>query len=197
MRPGATPSFAWLVLCLAGCVLGLAACAEAPSENGVARGTFVMYLDGAVQDTIRGAAYLRDTTAAEPGLELDADSVGWSAHWMRSDTPTRTYALMPHALLQDAQSAATEGVYQPPPRVDDPPAASLFMEYKQRGTFEAQAGTLHVDRATATEHVGRMQATLTLRGRAAPRITVTGRWHAVPAPQGAVSALRPGRYGLE
>lgn len=195
MPPGATPSFAWLVVCLAGCVLGLAACADASSENGVARGTFVMYLDGAVQDTIRGAAYLRDTTAAEPGLELDADSVGWSVHWIRGDT--RTYALMPHALLQDVRSAATEGMYQPPPRVNDPPPASLFMEYNQRGTFEAQAGTLHVDRATATEHVGRMQATLTLRGRAAPRITVTGRWHAVPAPQGAVSTLRPNRRGLE
>lgn len=179
-----------LLLCICS-ALGIAACtSEAPSGNGVARGAFVMYVDGAVQDTVRGAAYLRDTTSTEPGLELDADSIGWSVHWMRSETPAPTYTLVPHALMQAVQKEATDDAYRPAPRVTDPLAASLFMAYGTQGTFEAQAGTLHVERATPTDHVGRVHATLTLRGQTAPRVTVQGHWHAVPAPDELPSHVR-------
>lgn len=171
-----------LLVCICS-VLTVAACtSESPSGNGVARGAFVMYVDGAVQDTVRGAAYLRDTTSAEPGLELDADSIGWSVHWMRNDAPAPTYTLVPHALMQAVQADATDDAYRPAPRVNDPLVASLFMAYGTQGTFEAQAGTLHVERATPTDHIGDVQATLTFRGQAAPRVTIQGYWHAIPAP---------------
>ena len=185
------PALLIAVLVLGGSALGLVGCADNASEpGGLERGAFVMRISGAVQDTVRGAAYLRDAATSEPGLELDADSVGWSVHWMQSDT-VALYAIMPHTLLRAAQSAATDGGYHPEAAPDAPPLASLFMDYGARGSFEAQAGTLFVDRATPTDHVGRVHATLLLRGPGAPRqVRVTGRWHAVPAPESLPSHLQ-------
>ena len=179
------------VLVPAALLLSMVGCArDAPGPQDVERGAFVMHVSGAVEDTVRGAAYLRDASTGEPGLELDADSVGWSVHWMQRDT-VASYAIRPHTLLQAAQSAGTDGTYYPEGLRNSAPLASLFMAYGGKRSFEAQAGTLSVERATATDHVGHMKATLTLRGRAAPaEVHISGEWHAVPAPEVLPAHLR-------
>ena len=168
--------------------LGLAACDDKPTADRLERGAFVMIIDGAMQDTVRGAAYLRDATTNEPGVELDADSIGWSVHWM-PEAESSEYAIMPHALLQEAIAAANDDQY----RVHSPreeASASMFMEYGRFGPFEAQAGTLAVEQSADTDHVARVQATL-VDASGSDEITINGRWHAIPAPERLPSHLQP------
>lgn len=173
--------------------LSLAACNGDPATDRLERGGFVMIIDGAKQDTVRGVAYLRDTSTNEPGVELDADSVGWSVHWM-PETESSEYAIIPHVLLQEAVAAANDGQYRAhSPR--DEASASMFMEYGRFGSFEAQAGTLTVEQSAMeqnadTDHVAQVQATL-VDASGSDEITIHGRWHAVPAPEELPSHLQP------
>jgi len=147
-----------------------------------------MVLDGSVQDTVRGTAYVRDTDTNEPGIELDADSIGWSVHWM-PDTTASEYVIMPHALLQDAIAAANDDRYRPPTREEEV-GASVFMEYGRLGSFEATEGTLTTEEAPDADHIGHIQAILE-DGAGTEEMTVEGHWHAVPAPETLPSHMQP------
>ncbi|MFO8232479.1 MAG: hypothetical protein R6U20_07415 [Longimonas sp.] len=185
--------FAWvcgIVIIGGGLALALSACENGADERAVERGTFVMTLDGSVQDTVRGTAYLRGAENNEPGLELDADSIGWSVHWSEVEGAGPAYTIMPHALLQASQDHSDDS-YPAYRSEDDEPGASLFMEYGRLGSFEAQAGTLTVEQQTDTEHIGRIQATLTDPSGARAEVTVEGHWHAIPAPDTVPSHLQP------
>jgi hypothetical protein len=129
-----------LLLGLAALPLGCTPSSGTP-PRAVSEGRFVLYIDGAVRDTLTGAASLRIDDGVPVGLELDASDT----HGVSVDLQPQPLALGTYTVIDDELLRAE--------RPGDTPGLVAFLQ-TDVGTFQATAGQLRVSYVEGTSILG-------------------------------------------
>ena len=159
----------------------LTGCGSDTDLDDLDRGTFVITMQGAVEDTVQGQAYVRRSDAKVLGVELDADSIGWSIEWEPHSLETRPYEVARQSLIE--QAIADRTLYDTMQADEDSLSwVSVFMHHPH-GTFQGTRGVVHPEEVAGQEVSGRLNVELSPDHASDASVLVEGLWYAIDAPQ--------------
>ncbi len=180
----------WQVLCglvLLSIVVG--GCSSDDAFDDLERGTFVITLQGAVEDTVRGQAYVRRSGSKVLGVELDADSMGWSIAWEPHEVQQAPYQVAHQSLIE--QAVADRVLYDDERSVEDSLKwVAVFMQHP-RGAYQGTRGIVQPETADGPDLSGILDVELSPDLGSDANVSMKGAWHAVEAPHELPPHLHP------